>query len=394
MLRRALGPGQLIAAGVGCMVGAGIFLSTPGLAHRYGAPALFGGYLLAALACALTALCYAEFAAIDRGAGSAYSYARIALGPRAAWLVAGALVLEYSFGSAAVAHLWMDGPVRGAVAALIVAALLAFGIRVSAGVNTGLVILKCGTLVALVFAAFRHGPHNEFPHAAAGHWQSVAGPAVFSYLGFESVSTLGLESRRPARDLPIGVVGSLAITTALYLAVIAGYGYVMPPPRTGMAGMALGMAPLVNFAIAIGLSTVLIVMMMGQSRILFAMAQDSALPSLFGRVSARGGAPVGAIAISGTVIAGLCLAIPAGKLYDLAVVGTLLAFTVVAGALPVLRRNHASPAFRVPLLWLIAPAAVAVNLYIVSQMIAPVAVELGVFAAVWTVLGLMLHRTR
>ena len=392
MLRRALGPGQLIAAGVGCMVGAGIFLSTPGLAHRHGAPALFGGYLLAALACALTALCYAEFAAIDRGAGSAYSYARIALGPRAAWLVAGALVLEYSFGSAAVAHLWMDGPVRGACTVIVVAALLAFGIRVSAGVNTALVVLKCGILIALVFTALHGGSGVQL--GIAGDWRSVAGPAVFSYLGFESVSTLGLESRRPARDLPIGVIGSLAITTALYLAVIAGYGAVMPPASMGLAGMAKGLTPAVGLAVAIGLSTVLIVMMMGQSRILFAMAQDGALPPLFSRITQGGMAPVGAIAASAVLIAALCLTIPAGKLYDLAVVGTLLAFTVVAGALPVLRRKHPPSAFRAPLMWVVAPAAVIVNLYIVAQMIAPVAVELGVFAVVWAVLGLLLHRTR
>lgn len=387
MLQRALGPGHLIAAGVGCMVGAGIFLSTPGLAHRHGAPALFGGYLVAALACALTALCYAEFAAVDRGAGSAYSYTRMALGPRAAWLVAGALFLEYSFGSAAVAHLWMDGPVRGAVAAIVVAALLAFGVRVSAGVNTMLVLLKCGTLAALVGIAFLGGGTAQ--HAIAGDWRDVAGPAVFSYLGFESVSTLGLESRRPARDLPLGVIGSLAITTVIYLAVIAGYGTVMPAPDLGLAGMALGMAPVVRFVITIGLSTVLIIMTMGQSRILFAMAQDGALPPYFNRIWRRSGAPVGAVAFSGAVIATLCVSMPAGKLYDLAVIGTLLAFTVVAASVPLLRRKHESSSFRVPLMWLIAPAAVVVNLYIVAHMIAPVAVELGVFAAVWIALGVI-----
>jgi APA family basic amino acid/polyamine antiporter len=355
---------------------------------------LFGGYLLAALACALTALCYAEFAALDRGAGSAYSYARIALGPRAAWFVAGALVLEYSFGAAAVAHLWMDGALRGAFAVVIVAALLAFGIRVSAGVNTALVVLKCGTLAVLVCLAFRNGAYREFSQAVTGDWRDVAGPAVFSYLGFESVSTLGLESRRPARDLPIGVIGSLAVTTALYLAVIAGYGAVMPPLRAGMAGMALGLAPVVNFVIAIGLSTVLLIMMMGQSRILFAIAKDGALPAVLRRVTKHGMAPVGAIALSAPVIVVLCLTVPAGKLYDLAVAGTLIAFTVVAGALPVLRRKHPPSAFRAPLPWLIVPAAVAVNLYILGQMIAAVSVELGVFAVVWTALGFLLHRAR
>lgn len=375
------------------MVGAGIFLSTPGLAHRYGAPALFGGYLVAALACALTALCYAEFAAVDRGAGSAYSYARMVLGPRVAWLVAGALVLEYSFGAAAVARLWR-GPTGGAAATVIVAVLLAFGIRISAGLNTALVVLKCGTLVALVVVAIHNGAFGEIQAVAGGDWRAVAGPAVFSYLGFESVSTLGLESRRPARDLPIGVIGSLAVTTALYLAVIAGYGAVMPAQRAELAGMAPAIEPAVRIAVAIGLSTVLIVMMMGQSRILFAMAQDGALPRVFARIARRSMAPVGAIAVSGVVIAPLCLTVPENTLYDLAVIGTLLAFTVVAAALPLLRRKQPPSAFRAPMIWVIAPAAVVVNLYIVAQMIGPVADELAIFAGLWVLGGIALRRFR
>ncbi|MBM3754397.1 MAG: amino acid permease [Acidobacteria bacterium] len=394
MLRRALGPGQLIATGVGCMIGAGIFLSTPGLAHRYGAPALFGGYLVAALACALTALCYAEFAAVDGGAGSAYSYARLTLGPRAAWLVAGALVLEYSFGAAAVANLWMSGPVGGAIASIGVAVLLAFGIRISAGLNTALVVLKCGVLAILVAGAFSRTGGRGFPFAFEGDWSAVAGPAVFSYLGFETVSTLGLECKRPARDLPFGVIGSLAVTTAIYLVVIAAYGAVMPPLRAEMAGMAPAFEPAARLAIAVGLSTVLIAMMMGQSRVFFAMAKDGALPAVVGRISESTLAPVGAIAVSGVAITVLCLTIPAGKLYDLAVIGTLIAFTAVAGVLPLLRRKQPRSTFRVPLIWLIAPAAVVVNPYIMARMIAPVAIELVIFAAVWIVAGIGINRTR
>lgn len=111
MLARSLGPGQLIAAGIGCMVGSGIFLTTSTLARHYGAPSLLVGYLVAALGCALTALCYAEFAAIEPGAGSAYQYARVALGPFPAWLIGCALFMEYSFGAAAVAVLWTGSPV-------------------------------------------------------------------------------------------------------------------------------------------------------------------------------------------------------------------------------------------------------------------------------------------
>ena len=392
MLSRSLGPGHLIAAGIGCMVGGGIFLTTSTLARQFGAPSLLAGYLLAALGCALTALCYAEFAALEPGAGSAYQYARASLGNFPSWLIGCALFLEYSFGSAAVAVLWTGNPNYAAGMVGAATLLLILGIRISANVNTALVFLKCGTLVAFIawilYWATGHAAVSPLQGESTA-WRSVAGLAVFSYLGFESVSTLGLECRNPQRDIPIGVIGSLAITTLLYLAVIAAYAMVPNPAGDGLLGAALatGAGPvgqLINLCVYVGLSTVLLIMMMGQSRIFFAMASDGLLPAALRRTHTRTSAPTVAILVTGALVATACLLIPLQTLYNLAVTGTLIAFTVVAAAIPILRRrepNRPRP-FRVPSVWITAPAAVIVNIVLLSNLATTVANELAICLAV------------
>lgn len=392
MLSRSLGPGHLIAAGIGCMVGGGIFLTTSTLARQFGAPSLLAGYLVAALGCALTALCYAEFAALEPGAGSAYQYARASLGRFPAWLIGCALFLEYSFGSAAVAVLWTGNPLYAAAMVAAATLLLILGVRVSANVNTALVFLKCGTLVLFIawilYWASGHPAVSPLQGESTA-WRSVAGLAVFSYLGFESVSTLGLECRNPQRDIPIGVIGSLAITTLLYLAVIATYAMVPAPAGDGLLGAALvtGAGPvgqLINLCVYVGLSTVLLIMMMGQSRIFFAMASDGLLPAALRNTHARTSAPTVAILVTGALVATACVAIPLQTLYNLAVTGTLIAFTAVAAAIPLLRRrepNRPRP-FRVPSVWITAPAAVIVNLVLLSNLVPTVAAELAICGAV------------
>jgi APA family basic amino acid/polyamine antiporter len=374
------------------MVGGGIFLTTSTLARQYGAPSLLAGYLVAALGCALTALCYAEFAALEPGAGSAYQYARASLGHFPSWLIGCALFLEYSFGSAAVAVLWTGNPHYAAGMVGAATLLLILGIRVSANVNTALVFLKCGTLVAFIawilYWATGHPAVSPLQGESTA-WRSVAGLAVFSYLGFESVSTLGLECRNPQRDIPIGVIGSLAITTLLYLAVIATYAMVPNPIGDGLLGAALatGAGPvgqLINLCVYVGLSTVLLIMMMGQSRIFFAMASDGLLPTTLRQTHTRTSAPTVAILVTGALVATACLLIPLQTLYNLAVTGTLIAFTVVAAAIPILRRrepNRPRP-FRVPSVWITAPAAIIVNIVLLSNLVTTIANELAICFAI------------
>lgn len=360
------------------------------MARQYGAPSLLAGYLVAALGCALTALCYAEFAALEPGAGSAYQFARAALGPFPAWIIGCALFLEYSLGSAAVAVLWTGNPAYAAAMTAAATVLLVLGIRVSAAVNTALVLLKCGTLILFVawIAWWAAGnPAAASITGPADAWRTVAGLAVFSYVGFESVSTLGLECRNPQRDLPIGVIGSLAITTVLYLAVIAAYAMVPAPQGDGLLGAALAtgagsIAQLINVCVYIGLSTVLLIMLMGQSRIFFAMASDGLLPALLLRTQPHTQAPVAAIILTGTLVSAACLLVDPQKLYDIAVAATLFAFTVVAVAIPVLRlRQPARPRpFRVPMVWITAPAAVIVNLVLLSKLVSGIAIDLALCA--------------
>lgn len=370
------------------MVGGGIFLTTSTLARQYGAPSLLAGYLVAALGCALTALCYAEFAALEPGAGSAYQYARASIGRFPSWLIGCALFLEYSFGSAAVALLWTGSPAYAAAMVAAATILLVLGIRVSANVNTGLVFLKCGTLVLFVawilYWASGHPAASPLQGQSTA-WRSVAGLAVFSYVGFESVSTLGLECRNPQRDIPIGVIGSLAITTLLYLAVIATYAMVPAHAGDGLLGAALAtgagpIAQLINLCVFVGLSTVLLIMMMGQSRIFFAMATDGMLPAALCQTHVGNGAPTVAIVATGALVATACLLVPLQTLYNLAVAGTLIAFVVVSAAIPVLRRrepNRPRP-FRVPSVWITAPSAVIVNIVLLSQLVPTVAAELTI----------------
>lgn len=271
--------------------------------------------------------------------------------------------------------------------ALAATLLLVLGIRVSAGVNSALVALKVGTLLLFLawIAYWATGHPTASPLSApAANWRTVAGLAVFSYLGFESVSTLGLECRNPQRDIPIGVIGSLAITTVLYLAVIAAYSLVPTPTGDGLLGAALAtgagpVAQLINVCVYLGLSTVLLIMMMGQSRIFYAMASDGLLPEELLQVSPQTHAPTTSILLTGAAVAIATLTIPAQKLYDLAVTGTLIAFTAVAAALPLLRRRHPNRPrpFEVPLLWLTAPAAVIVNLVLLSPLVVGLKTELA-----------------
>lgn len=165
------------------MVGSGIFLTTSTLARQYGAPSLLAGYLLAAAACALTALCYAEFASLEPGAGSAYQYARATLGRAPSWIIGCALFLEYSFGSAAVALLWTGRPAYASAMSLTATVLLVLGIRISASVNTALVFLKCGTLVVFVvwILLWASGAPTVAPVTGpADSWRAAAGLAIFS----------------------------------------------------------------------------------------------------------------------------------------------------------------------------------------------------------------------
>jgi len=369
-LRRSLGPAQVVAAGVSCIVGAGIYLSLGDLVAPLG-PFVVLAFLLAGLACGLTALSYARFATRFPEAGSAFSYVLQAYGPRAGWMTGWTLVLEYTVGAGAVVGLWSyliekefgwPQPLVIVISMTVVTGLVMAGIELWSWVTVSLVVLKVGTL--LLFCALAAtgptAPERVNFAITPGEFLRVAGMAVFSFLGFESVSTLAQETRNPKRDMPIGILGSLLLATLLYVAVAGLYVRVTPQagwgsanPLAGALGRLgyAGLRPLVTGSVVIGLSTVAMAMVVGQTRILYSMARAGQGPGAFGEIHPRFGTPwKGTLAVGG-VVTGLALGAPGNLLYNVAIVGTLTVFTAVglAGA------NR----------WLAWPAA-AINLILVA----------------------------
>ena len=375
-LRRALGPLHLVLFGIGCILGAGIYVLPGTAAANFAGPAVMVSFVLAGTACALTALCYAELASTMPVSGSSYSYCYASLGEVFAWgwadpdarvhardVDAGGGVLELPDQPAAgfrrhcPAHL--ATPFVGApagfslnlVAVLAIAAVttvLCAGVRQSAGVNAFLVVVKVAVLVVVItvgVGAIDPGNWKPFvpPHEGgfAFGWPGIVRAAsilFFAYLGFETVSTAASESRNPQRDLPIGILGALFVCTALYLAVAAVMTGVVPYRELGVADpVALavdrmgrpGVAIFVKIGALMGLASVLLVNAYGQSRIAFQIARDGLLPKTFSRVNERSRTPnSGIIALS--AIAAICAAFfPIAMLADLVSLGAGLAFATV-----------------------------------------------------------------
>ncbi|HEY3174823.1 MAG TPA: amino acid permease [Candidatus Polarisedimenticolia bacterium] len=419
-LRRVLGPVQLTSLGIGAVIGAGIFVSTGAVARNVSGPALMLSYVVAGLVCAFAGLCYAEFASMVPVAGSAYTYAYATLGELFAWIIGWDLVLEYAVGAATVANGWssyfqsvlhvfgvnipqaINGPIitydpsvgkllwTGSLinlpAVLVVAAvtvILVIGIRESASFNAAMVILKVTAVVFVIaVGAFYVDPKNWHPFApygltgvsffghtlfgqtdAGGHpLGMLAGAAIafFAYIGFDSVSTHAEEAKRPHRDVPIGIVSSLFICTALYIAVVAVLTGMVPydkldvgaPVAEAFSQVGLGWAHFLIAAAGVaGITSVMLVMMLSQPRVLLAMARDGLLPkSFFGAVHDRFRTPWKSTILTGIFVGTLAAFLPINVLLDLVNMGTLMAFAIVCGAVLIMRRTNpgAERPFRVP----------------------------------------------
>jgi APA family basic amino acid/polyamine antiporter len=435
-LRRALGPLHLVLLGIGCILGAGIYVLPGTAAANFAGPAVMLSFVLAGTACALTALCYAELASTMPVSGSSYSYSYAALGEVFAWGLGWILMLEYTLASSTLAvgfssyltSLLRDfgivvpaalaTPLVGAagspsvnlVAALAVAAVTAVlcaGVRQSAGVNAFLVVVKVAVLAVVItvgVGAIDPGNWRPFvpPHEGefAFGWPGILRAAsilFFAYLGFETVSTAASESRNPQRDLPIGILGALVVCTALYLAVAAVLTGVVPYRELGVADpVALavdrmgrpGVAVFVKVGALMGLASVLLVNAYGQSRITFQMSRDGMLPPLFSRVHERFLTPHRGIVALGAVAAVCAALFPIAMLADLVSLGAGLAFATVAFCTMWLRsrRPDLPRPFRVPLggfqvgrAWIGWIPAAALLLCI--AMILPVLVDIGLQAA-------------
>jgi basic amino acid/polyamine antiporter, APA family len=405
-LRRTLGPVQLTALGIGSIIGTGIFVLVGTAASLHAGPALVLSMVLTAVACAFSGLCYAELAAMIPVAGSAYTYAFATIGEFAAWIIGWDLILEYALSAATVAVGWSgyfasflhnlglsmppalsaapgaavmlaDGGVEHGVfnlpatlIVLAVALLLVRGIKESATVNTLLVGIKVLVLIVFVVACAQFVradylrpfiPPNEGTFGAFGFSgvMRATGIMFFAYIGFDAVSTAAQECKNPQRDLPIGMLASLAICTVLYIAVALVLMGVVPYKRLNVPDpLAVGvdatgltwLSPFVKVSALFGLFSTMLVQLLGQTRIFMVMSRDGLLPPLFGRVNARWRTPHVSTILTGGIVALAAGLTPISVLGELVSMGTLLAFVLVCIGVITLRRSQpdAPRPFRTP----------------------------------------------
>jgi APA family basic amino acid/polyamine antiporter len=447
-LRKDLGPLDLTVFGIGVVIGTGIFVLTGRVARENAGPAVALSFVVAGIACALAALCYAEFASTVPVAGSAYTFSYVTLGEFPAWIIGWNLVLEMALAAAVVAVGWSgyatsllsnlgvhlpptlagDGATFNLPAVFVVlavTAVLTFGVKLSSRFNAVIVAVKLAVVLVVIVAGlfFVKGanyrpfipPAKQTPEVggvkapliqvlfdinpvAFGVLGVFTAAAVvfFAYIGFDIVATAAEETRNPRRDLPIGIIGSLAICTALYVAVSLVVVGMQPYSRLDVdaplaeAFTAVGQpvfALIIALGVVTGLTTVVLILLLGQTRVLFAMSRDGLLPRGLAAVHPRFGTPYRATLIIGAVVALVAGLTPLSALAELVNIGTLFAFVVVAVAVLVLRRTRPDlpRAFRVPAVPLIPILAVVSGFYLMLNL----PVETWLRFAGWTVLGVV-----
>ncbi|HXB40007.1 MAG TPA: amino acid permease, partial [Bacteroidia bacterium] len=396
-LKKTLGAGSLIALGIGAIIGAGLFVRTAAASAEAAGPAVTISFVVAAIGCLFAGLCYAEFAAMIPIAGSAYTYAYATMGELIAWIIGWALIMEYALGAATVSIAWSEylnnllggsipfqwchSPFETSISGvngimnipalfilLALSLLLIKGTKESAFVNAIIVFIKVA--IVLVFICIGWGfinPSNHSPYiipeGVAGHesffkhgWGGIlrgAGIVFFAFIGFDAVSTAAQEAKNPKRDMPIGILGSLAVCTILYVLfsyVLTGVANwkefelvgkeasVTYAIKTHMLGYGwLGTA--VTVAILAGFSSVILVMLMGQSRVFYSMANDGLLPKIFSDLHPKFSTPYKSNMILFVFVGLFAAFVPGSIAGDLTSFGTLFAFVIVSAGIWILRRN-------------------------------------------------------
>lgn len=450
-LRRTLTALDLTVFGVGVVIGAGIFTLTGRVAAQYAGPGVVFSFAIAAFCCALAALCYAEFASTVPVAGSAYTFSYATLGELVAWIIGWDLLLELLLGASVVAQGWSSyfvallgelgatwpagiGPgsdfnLAAFLMVALIGALVCYGIKESLRVNLVLVGLKLFVVLFVIVAGIGFIDKDNYspfvPDAAgsvgaAGSWLhaplvqtlfgiepqvfgilgivSAASVVFFAYIGFDVVATTAEEARNPQRDLPVGILGSLAICTVLYVAVALVITGMVPydeiNPDAALANAFLehgkdGYATLISAGAVAGLTTVVMTLMIGAVRVVFAMSRDGLLPESLARVTARTGTPL-RTSVGITVLVALVASLtPIGKLEEMVNIGTLSAFALVSLAVPVLRRTRPDlpRSFRVPLSPVLPVASALVCLYLMLNLSA----ETWLRFLVWMLVGFAIY---
>jgi APA family basic amino acid/polyamine antiporter len=447
-LTRTLGAFQLTMLGIGAIIGTGIFVLTAEAANKAG-PAMMVSFVIAAVVCGLAALCYSELASMVPVSGSAYTYSYATFGEIIAWIVGWALVLEYAIAASAVSVGWsgymvglvenifaievgndfVAGPfdanpgiinVPAMLIALLCMALLLIGTKESARFNAILVAIKVAALMLfLVLALPAMNAENFQPFSPNGFFAkevvdpitnnmvtvgvaAAAASIFFAYVGFDAVSTAAEETINPQRNIPIGLIGSLAICTIIYMLVAAGAtGAVGAQPGGELSQSKEALAfvlneighgwagKLVAISAAVALPSVILMMMFGQTRIFFVMARDGLLPDVFSKLHPKYGTPHVVTLCTGVFVALFAALFPVGKLADISNSGTLFAFFTVAVGVMILRRTNPDRArpFRTPLYFLVCPLAAAGCVFLFFQLSGYT--ELMFLG--WTLIGLVVY---
>jgi APA family basic amino acid/polyamine antiporter len=446
-LKRELTARNLIALGIGAIIGTGIFVLTGTAAANYAGPAIVLSFILSAVGCVFAGLCYAEFSSMIPIAGSAYTYSYATLGEFFAWVIGWDLILEYLFASSTVAVGWSgylvsflkdfgiiippefcSAPINhipgqgwfftgsiinfpAVVLVVLVSTLLYVGIKESSRINNIIVFIKVA--VILLFIGFGISfintdnwtpfiPENTGSFGSFGISGIFTGAAVifFAYIGFDAISTAAQETKNPQKDMPVGILGSLVVCTVLYIAVaavltgIVNYKELNDPAPIALAIDKAGkslfwLRPLVKIGALAGLTSVVLVMIMGQTRIFYTMANDGLLPQSFSKIHHKYHTPHITTIVTGAMAALISGILPIGILGELVSIGTLLAFVIVCISVIVLRKTNpnAHRPFKVPFVPLFPIIGIVVCM---AQMIS-LPVDTWLRLVIWMLIGFLIY---
>lgn len=447
-LKRSLSATNLVSLGIGAIIGAGLFSITGVAAGANAGPAIAISFIIAAFGCAFAGLCYAEFASMIPVAGSAYTYSYATLGEFIAWIIGWDLVLEYALGAATVAISWSryltrflehydihiphylamspydtatlaDGTVvSGGInlpaifIVIAVSLVLIKGIQESAFVNAIIVALKVSVVLVFIFLGWSYiNPDNYVPYIPANTgtfgefgWSGIvraAGIVFFAYIGFDAVSTAAQESKNPKRDMPIGILGSLVVCTILYVAfahVMTGLAnYKEFQGQDGIAPVAVAIShtpykflqQAIILAILAGYTSVILVMLMGQSRVFFSMSRDGLLPRFFSDVHTKFKTPYKSNLLFMLFVSLFAGFVPARVVGEMVSIGTLLAFVLVCAGVWVMRVKmpEAPRSFRTPLV----PLVPILGMIICFGMMAFLPLDTWIRLLVWMAIGIVIY---